>query len=202
MMTCKCHALFFLCLKPYFRILYCHPLLQFLGAFCTKSMPAAKTLEKGTEPLIPLWGWGKNLCQRHGFVSWAGRAVGWVAQGWGCEGHSCSLPRMLLAGPATSLHPSPQPSVTGWAALGKEGKTLIHGSACFCTRSLLVETSRSPCAVIAACPPFSVKYVYSCFSCKHELDTQNSILHDTLCSRLLQSEMMWPMHSCSSSSSQ
>lgn len=57
MMTCKCYALpFFHCLKPYFRILYCHPLLQFLGAFCIKSMPAAKTLEKGTEPLIPLCG--------------------------------------------------------------------------------------------------------------------------------------------------
>lgn len=77
MMTCKCYALsFFLCLKPYFRILYCHPLLQFLGVFCIKSMPVAKTLEKGTEPLISLCGWGKNLYQRHGFVSLAGRRAG------------------------------------------------------------------------------------------------------------------------------
>lgn len=107
-MTCKCYALpFFHCLKPYFRILYCHPLLQFLGAFCIKSMPAAKTLEKGTEPLVPLCSWGKNLCQRHGFVSLAGRRAGgraagvrlWVPLLLPAEGAcwSCQIPPALIS---------------------------------------------------------------------------------------------------------
>lgn len=77
MMTCKCYVLsFFLGLKPNFRILYCHPLGQVLRAFCIKSVLVAKTLQKGTEPLLPLRSRGKNLCQRRGFVSLAGRRAG------------------------------------------------------------------------------------------------------------------------------
>lgn len=161
MMTCKCYVLsFFLGLKPNFRILYCHPLGQVLRAFCIKSVLVAKTLQKGTEPLLPLRSRGKNLCQRRGFVSLAGRrAGGRAAQAWGCECCSCTLLR-VLAGPATSYQPSPWPSMTGRAALGNKGKTPIRGPACFCTCSLLVETSRRPRALTAASPPSQVKCIY------------------------------------------